>query len=53
VRNLFATFIKNDSGAAAIEYVVIAAGISAAIVVVVQNLGATLNTTYTTVTTAQ
>jgi pilus assembly protein Flp/PilA len=53
VQNLPAKFIKNDSGAAAIEYAVILAGIAAMIIVVVQNLGSTLNTTYTSVATAR
>ena len=42
-------FVKNDSGATAIEYGLIAAGISIAIVVVVFSVGTSLNATFTTV----
>ena len=45
-------FRTDESGATAIEYGLIAAGISIAIVVVVSNLGSTLNTTFTSVSTA-
>ncbi len=43
-------FLKNDSGATAIEYGLIAAGISVAIIAVVNGLGSQLNTTFSTVT---
>jgi pilus assembly protein Flp/PilA len=36
-------FLKNESGATAIEYGLIAAGISVAIIAVVNTLGSTLN----------
>jgi pilus assembly protein Flp/PilA len=39
-------FLNDDSGATAIEYGLIAAGISVAIIAVVQSLGANLNTTF-------
>lgn len=45
-------FLKNQSGATAIEYGLIAAGISVAIIAVVQALGSNLNTTFTSVSTA-
>jgi pilus assembly protein Flp/PilA len=45
-------FIKNESGATAIEYGLIAAGISVAIIAVVQGVGSKLNTTFTSVQTA-
>jgi pilus assembly protein Flp/PilA len=45
-------FITNESGATAIEYGLIAAGISVAIIATVQALGGSLNTTFTTVQTA-
>jgi pilus assembly protein Flp/PilA len=45
-------FVKDDSGATAIEYGLIAAGISVAIIAVVQGLGAKLNTTFTSVSNA-
>jgi pilus assembly protein Flp/PilA len=46
------SFLRDESGATAIEYGLIAAGISVAIVVVVQGLGTKLNTVFTNVTTA-
>ena len=45
-------FVKDESGATAIEYGLIAAGISVAIIAVVQGLGKNLNTTFTTVSNA-
>ena len=42
-------FLKNESGATAIEYGLIAAGISVAIIAIVQTLGTNLNTKFTTV----
>jgi pilus assembly protein Flp/PilA len=50
--NLVKRFVKDDSGATAIEYGLIAAGISVAIIAVVQGLGTKLNTTFTAVQTA-
>jgi pilus assembly protein Flp/PilA len=49
---LFARFMQNESGATAIEYGLIAAGISVAIITVVGSLGSSLNTTFTSVQTA-
>jgi pilus assembly protein Flp/PilA len=45
-------FLRNDEGATAIEYGLIAAGISVAIITVVGTLGTSLNTTFTSVATA-
>jgi len=42
-------FIDDESGATAIEYGLIAAGISVAIIAVVQGLGSKLNSTFTSV----
>jgi pilus assembly protein Flp/PilA len=42
-------FFRDESGATAIEYGLIAAGISVAIIAVVQGLGTKLNTTFTTI----
>jgi pilus assembly protein Flp/PilA len=42
-------FLKNESGATAIEYGLIAAGISVAIIAVVNGLGSTLNTKFTSI----
>ena len=45
-------FLKNESGATAIEYGLIAAGIAVAIIIAVQTIGTNLNTTFTSVGTA-
>jgi pilus assembly protein Flp/PilA len=50
--DLVKRFTKDESGATAIEYGLIAAGISVAIIAVVQGLGSKLNTTFTSVQTA-
>jgi pilus assembly protein Flp/PilA len=42
-------FVKDESGATAIEYGLIAAGISVAIIAVMQGLGSKLNTTFSSV----
>ncbi len=44
--NLLKSFLRNESGATAIEYGLIAAGISVAIITVVTNLGSSFNTTF-------
>jgi pilus assembly protein Flp/PilA len=46
-----AAFLTNESGATAIEYGLIAAGISVAIIAAVNALGTQLTTTFTNVTT--
>ena len=48
----FLAFCRNESGATAIEYGLIAAGISIAIIVAVTGVGSSLNTTFTSVQTA-
>jgi pilus assembly protein Flp/PilA len=48
----FVRFLRDQSGATAIEYGLIAAGISVAIITVVASLGTSLNTTFTSVQTA-
>jgi pilus assembly protein Flp/PilA len=50
MKKLFARFMQDESGATAIEYGLIAAGISVAIITVVGTLG--LKTTFTSVQTA-
>jgi pilus assembly protein Flp/PilA len=45
-------FFKDESAATAIEYGLIAAGISVAIIVTVASVGSGLNTTFTSVQTA-
>jgi pilus assembly protein Flp/PilA len=47
--NLLKRFLKDESGATAIEYGLIAAGISVAIIAVVQGLGSKLSSTFTSV----
>jgi len=49
MQKLIARFVKDESGATAIEYGLIAAGISVAIIVAVNGLGTTLNGTFTNV----
>ena len=44
-------FLKNESGATAIEYGLIAAGISIAIIATVNGLGTKLNATFTSIST--
>ena len=43
MKNLFARFVKDESGATAIEYGLIAAGIALAIIATVNGLGSNLN----------
>jgi pilus assembly protein Flp/PilA len=46
---LLRRFLNDDSGATAIEYGLIAAGISVAIIAVVNTLGTNLNTTFSSI----
>ena len=48
----FSKLLRDEQGATAIEYGLIAAGIAVAIIVAVQTLGTALETTFTSVTTA-
>ena len=52
MKNLLARFVKDESGATAIEYGLIAAGISLAIIAVVNGLGTNLNTKFTSINTS-
>jgi pilus assembly protein Flp/PilA len=52
MKNLVARFAKDESGATAIEYGLIAAGISVAIIAVVSQVGTTLNVTFDKIKTA-
>ena len=52
MKDLMSSFFRNESGATAIEYGLIAAGISVAIITVVQGLGTKLSTTFSNITTA-
>ena len=51
VKSLLIRFLKDDSGAIAIEYGLIAARISLAIIAVVSNLGTKLKTTFSSIST--
>ncbi|ABS61853.1 Flp/Fap pilin component [Parvibaculum lavamentivorans DS-1] len=46
------SFVKNESGATAIEYGLIAAGIAVVIIVAVDSVGAALITQFTAIATA-
>jgi pilus assembly protein Flp/PilA len=52
MKNLIAHFVKDESGATAIEYGLIAAGISLAIIAVVNGLGTNLNAKFTSINTS-
>jgi pilus assembly protein Flp/PilA len=52
VQKGFLKFLKDDSGATAIEYGLIASGIAVAIITVTKGLGSKLNTTFTSVSSA-
>jgi pilus assembly protein Flp/PilA len=49
MKNLVSRFVKDESGATAIEYGLIAAGISLAIIAIVNTLGGTLNSKFTSI----
>jgi len=49
VKKFFARFWNDESGATAIEYGLIAAGISLAIIAAVNGLGSTLNTKFNSI----
>jgi pilus assembly protein Flp/PilA len=49
MKNLIARFVKDESGATAIEYGLIAAGISLAIIAIVNSLGTNLNGKFATI----
>jgi pilus assembly protein Flp/PilA len=51
MKNLFVRFAKDNSGATAIEYGLIAAGISVAIIAVVNGLGTSLNAKFQSIST--
>jgi pilus assembly protein Flp/PilA len=52
MQNLIARFVKDESGATAIEYGLIAAGISLAIIAVVNGLGTSLKTKFDAISTS-
>jgi pilus assembly protein Flp/PilA len=49
MKTLVLRFANDESGATAIEYGLIAAGISVAIIAVVNTIGSTLNTKFTSI----
>ncbi len=52
MKNLVVRFVKDENGATAIEYGLIAAGIALAITAIVPVIGSNLNKTFTTLSTA-
>jgi pilus assembly protein Flp/PilA len=52
VKTIVLRFVKDESGATAIEYGLLAACISVAIITAVKNVGVKLNTTFSSVSTA-
>jgi pilus assembly protein Flp/PilA len=52
MQRLISRFLEDQSGATAIEYCLIACGISIVILVAVNNIGTTMNAKYDSVSTA-
>jgi pilus assembly protein Flp/PilA len=52
LQHLIKKFLSDEAGATAIEYGLIAAGIALAIIAVVNGLGTTLNTQFTSINTS-
>ena len=52
MRHLISEFLKDESGATAIEYGLIAAGISIAIITIVNGLGSNLNSKFDSINTS-
>ena len=52
MQQLISRFLGDESGATAIEYCLIATGLSIVIVVAVNGIGSTLNTRFTSVNTS-
>jgi pilus assembly protein Flp/PilA len=52
LKSIFAKFLSYESGATAIEYGLIAAGISITIILAVNGLGSNLNTMFTSINTS-
>ena len=49
MKNLVSRFLKDEAGATAIEYGLIAAGIALAIITIVNNLGTALNSKFNSI----
>ena len=52
MKNLVSRFVKDESGATAIEYGLIAAGIAIAIITAVRGVGTQLSTNFGTISTS-
>ena len=52
MKSLISEFFKDESGATAIEYGLIAAGIAIAIITAVQGVGSQLSTTFNNISTS-
>ena len=52
MQQLFSRFLGDESGATAIEYCLIATGLSIVIVTVVNGIGTTLSNTFTSINTS-
>ena len=52
MKNLVSRFVKDESGATAIEYGLIAAGIAIAVITAVQGVGGKLSTNFGTISTS-
>lgn len=52
MQQLIARFLSDESGATAIEYCLIAAGLSIVIVTAVNSIGSTVNTSFTSINTS-
>jgi len=52
MKAIITRFVRDESGATAIEYGLIAAGIAVAIIAAVKTVGTNLNTTFTNVSNA-
>ncbi len=52
MKNLVSRFLKDESGATAIEYGLIAAGIAIAIITAVQSVGTKLTSNFTQISTS-
>ena len=52
MKRILLGFLRDESGATAIEYGLIAAGISIVIITAVNSIGSTLNTSFTSINTS-
>jgi pilus assembly protein Flp/PilA len=52
MKAMLSTFLRNESGATAIEYGLIAVGIAIAIIAAVNGIGTALSSTFTSVSTS-